>query len=62
MFGSIKKIRLKARQAKRVGAFMRAKERGMSDAEARAYSDALYPPAAEDIAYEEECRREMERK
>lgn len=57
-----KKIRLVARQAKRVGAFSGAIEKGMSAAEARAYSDALYPPTPEDIAYEKECRREMERK
>jgi hypothetical protein len=34
-------------------------KKGMSDADARAYSDRCYPPNAEDIAYEEECRRQM---
>ena len=51
--------RLKYRQAKRVGAFSRAKKKGMSNADARTYSDALYPPTVEDIAYEEKCRRTL---
>lgn len=38
---------------KRVGAFSRAREQGMSVEEARAYADQQYPPTAEDIAYEE---------
>jgi hypothetical protein len=51
--------RLKYRQAKRAGAFSRAKKKGMSNADARTYSDALYPPTVEDIAYEEKCRRTL---
>jgi hypothetical protein len=43
MFAIFKRVRLKLRQARRVGAFIRARERGLSDVEARAYSDTLYP-------------------
>jgi hypothetical protein len=62
MIKFLTELRLKARQAKRVGAFVRAKKIGMSDADARAHSDGLYPPTAEDIAYEEERQKRIKRK
>jgi hypothetical protein len=43
--------------ARRVGAFKRAREHGMSIDQARAYSDQLYPPTDAERAYEEELRR-----
>ena len=54
-FGDLK---LKIKMAKRVGAFSRARKQGLTVEEARAYSDQLYPPTAEDIAYEERKRQE----
>jgi len=54
----IKKAWLTLRISRRVGAFARAKKLGMSDQDARAYSDNLYPPTAEESAYEDELRRE----
>ncbi len=50
--GPLKELRLKLRAAKRIGAFSRACKQGMSVEQARAYSDQLYPPTAEDIEYE----------
>lgn len=52
-----KELRLKFRASKRLGAFSRACKQGMSIEEARAYSDQLYPPTAEDIAYEDGLRQ-----
>jgi hypothetical protein len=40
------------RMSKRVGAYRRACESGLSCEQARAYSDQLYPPTADDLAYE----------
>lgn len=54
-FGDFK---LKMKMAKRVGTFSRARKQGMTVEEARAYADKLYPPTAEDIAYEERKRQE----
>jgi hypothetical protein len=54
LFGDAK---LKLRMSKRVGAFVRARKQGMSAEEARAYSDNLYLPTEEDIAYEERVRQ-----
>lgn len=51
-----KELKLKMRAAKRVGAFTRAREQGMSPQQARAYSDNLYPPTAEDLEYEQKLR------
>jgi hypothetical protein len=48
---------LKLRAARRLGAFNRARERGMSIEEARNYSDNLYPPTPDDIAYEQKLRQ-----
>ena len=45
-------LRLRSRAAQRLGAFSRATKQGMSPDDARAYSDKLYPPTAEDLAYE----------
>jgi hypothetical protein len=44
----------------RVEAFIQARDSGMSAAEARDYSDSIYQPTAEDIAYEEQLRKEYE--
>jgi hypothetical protein len=52
-----KEFRLKMRAAKRLGAFARAIEQGMSSEQARVYSDNLYPPTAEDLEYETQLRR-----
>lgn len=52
--GFFDNFRLKARHAKRVGAFARAKQQGMSNTEARRYADELYPQTPEDVAYERE--------
>jgi hypothetical protein len=52
-----KELKLKFRVFKRIGAFSRAREQGMSVEEARAYSDSLYPPTAEDIEYEERLQQ-----
>ena len=46
------------RAAKRLGAYRRAFEQGMSGEQARAYLDYLYPPTAEDLEYEEKLRFE----
>lgn len=55
--GLFKKFKLKAKMMKRIGAFSRARQQGMSVEEARAYADQQYPPTAEDIAYEERKRQ-----
>jgi hypothetical protein len=51
-----KELKLKMRAAKRLGAFVRASKQGMSSKHARAYSDNLYPPTAEDLEYEKKLR------
>ena len=53
----LNRLKVKGRVAQRVGAFARAQDQGMSVEEARAYSNQLYPPTAEDIAYDERQRR-----
>jgi hypothetical protein len=55
-----KKIWLKLRMSRRVGAFMRAREQGMSIEDARAYSDGLYPPTPDEAAYEESLRQKSQ--
>ena len=62
--GLFKDLRLKAKYFKRIGAFGRAKESGMNDADARAYVDSLYPPTPEDLKYEarQEYRERQSRK
>ncbi|MBI5429677.1 MAG: hypothetical protein HY938_04370 [Nitrosomonadales bacterium] len=55
--GPLKELKLKFREAKRIGAFSRARKQGMSVEQARAYSDHLYPPTAEDIEYENQLRQ-----
>lgn len=55
--GPLKELRLRIRAAKRIGAFSRACEQGMSVEQARAYSDQLYPPTAEDIEHESQLRQ-----
>ena len=60
--GVLRDFWMRMRQAKRVGAFVRARKQGMSEAQARAYSDALYPPTPADIAFEAKCRLELEMK
>jgi hypothetical protein len=55
----LSKIGFKLRTAKRVGAFSREVQTGMTPVEARAYSDALYPQSAADKAYEDRLRQEL---
>lgn len=45
-------LRLRLRAAQRLGAFSDATKQGMSTADARAYSDKVCPPTAEDLAFE----------
>ena len=49
-------LRLRSRASQRLAAFSRATKQGMPPADARAYSDKLYPPTAEDLAYEASLR------
>jgi hypothetical protein len=60
--GFLKDSYLMLRQARRVGAFAQARKHGMSNAQARAYSNGLYPPTAADIAYQGKCWRDRELK
>lgn len=55
------KFMLWARTARRVGAFKRAMAKGMTQAEARAHADALYPPTDDDLAYEAQLREKAKR-
>jgi hypothetical protein len=57
-----KKVWLFLRTSRRVGAFQRAREKGISIEQARAYSDRLYPPTPHEVAHEERLRREELRK
>jgi len=52
----IRELKLIARGGRRLGAFKRARQKGMSVEDARAYSDQLCPPTADDIAYEDGLR------
>jgi hypothetical protein len=54
--GLFKQATLSLRAAKRLGAFKRALRQGMSIDQARNYSDDLYPPTPDDIAYEQKLR------
>src|SRR5207247_6776686 len=49
-------LRLRYRAAKRIGAFGRATQQGMTAEQARAASDAVYPSTAEDLAFEASLR------
>jgi len=49
-------LRLHYRAAKRIGAFGRATQQGMTAEQARAASDAVYPSTAEDLAFEASLR------
>ena len=60
--GPLKKLKLKYRMTKRLGAFARAREQGMPVNEARAYAESLYPPGPDDIAYEESERARSARR
>jgi hypothetical protein len=44
----------------RVGAFIQARDSGMSVAEARDYSESISRPTAEDAGYEDQLREEYE--
>lgn len=55
--GFINDVHLGMRAAKRLGAFKRALKQGMSSEQARNYSDQLYPPTPDDIAYEQRLGR-----
>ena len=47
---------LRLRAARRLGAFSRALRQGMSTEQARIYSDGVYPPTPDDIAFEQRLR------
>jgi hypothetical protein len=54
--GYFNDLRLFVRATKRLGAFVRAERAGLAKEQARAYSDRLYPPTADDIAFEKRLR------
>ena len=54
--GFFRNLRLKLRLARRVSAFKRGVDNGLSVDEARQYADLQYPPTQEDLWYEEEQR------
>ena len=47
---------------RRLGAFSRALKLGMSEDDARLYSEAIYPLTADDAAYEAEYKRKAREK
>jgi hypothetical protein len=51
----LRRLWLIFRQARRVGAFARARRAGLSERDARIYSDNLYPPTRADLEYERRC-------
>ena len=55
--GLFKSLRLKVKLTKRLGAFARARQQGMTVEQARQYVDQMYPPTPEDLEYEEKQRR-----
>ena len=55
-------LRFRFRMGKRVSAFARARKDGMSEIDARLYSDRLYPASRAQAAYEANRRRKWLRK
>lgn len=49
---------LRFRAARRLGAFSRALRQGMTDEQAHIYSDGLYPPTPDDIAFQQRLAKE----
>ncbi len=49
-------LRVRWKMMQRLGAYKRGRERGLADEQARAYSDEVYPPTADDLAYETSLR------
>jgi hypothetical protein len=49
-------LRVRRNMVQRLGAYRRAREQGFTDEQARSYSDQLYPPTADDLAYEASLR------
>jgi hypothetical protein len=60
--GFFNDLRLKNRMAKRLGAFLRGRDQGMTAEEAHAYSRQVYPPTAEDLEYEARVREKEARR
>ena len=60
--GFFNDLKLKNRMAKRIGAFLRGRDRGMTADEAHAYANETYPPTPEDIEYEKRMRAEQARR
>ena len=59
--GLLRNLKLKARFAKRLGAYARARQQGMGDEQARQYVDQTYLPTPDDLKYEREQRRKKNR-
>jgi hypothetical protein len=59
--GLFKRLRLKARYTQRLGAYVRARQQGMTDEQARLQVDQVYPPTPDDLRYEEERRKASRR-
>jgi hypothetical protein len=51
-------LMLRFRAARRLGAFSRALRQGMTDEQAHIYSDGLYPPTPDDIAFQQRLAEE----
>jgi hypothetical protein len=58
--GFLGDLKLKASMYSRLGAFARARKRGATQDEARAYAHELYPPTAEDLEFEVRVREKEE--
>jgi len=56
--GLFHRLKLKNRFYARLGAFVRAREMGLSEDDARAYALRIHPATAEDLAYEDELREQ----
>ena len=54
-----KRIYLTCRMAKRIGLYKHGLKHGMSGVAARDYSDRMFPPTADDLAFEEAGRQKM---
>lgn len=59
--GYFDNLKIKWRIGKRISAFERAKEQGLNDQQARAYAEELYPSTLEELKFEEEERRKLQK-
>jgi hypothetical protein len=60
--GFFKNLKLKNRFATRLGAALRARDKGMTIEQAWKYADELYPPTQEQMDYEARLRLEVQAK